>query len=171
MATKVLQSEIWAARDNDDNKLFLYANKPIYNEKNKFYQDIKHDKGNDSIQNFIKTIFCRRHVPREIEQMLNLTTIDKPYKIALEITFTDLPDSSDSSSDSSEESSPTLEIKRAKEAVHTCCNCVLLTKKDYREILKKLEDLKKVENAYSNLKGAYFDLKGSLKAILNQFDE
>lgn len=32
MATKVFQSKIWAARDNN-NEVHLYADKPIYNEQ------------------------------------------------------------------------------------------------------------------------------------------
>ena len=155
MATKVFQSKIWAARDNN-NEVHLYADKPIYNEEYGIYQDTEYNK-DDPAQKIINTIFCKKYLPKEIEQMLNLTTIDKPYEIELEITFTDLPDV-----DRVGLPYRTEMLQKAANAVREYTDCLLITKHELSELKARIRDLEQIKEAYFALKS---ELKLALKDI------
>ena len=155
MATKVFQSKIWAARDNN-NEVNLYTDKPIYNEQFGVYQDTKYDK-DDPTQKIINTIFCKKYLPKEIEQILNLTTIDKPYEIELEITFTDLPDV-----DRVGLPYRTEMLQKAADAVREYTDCLLITKHELSELKARIRNLEQIKEAYFVLKS---ELKLALKDI------
>ena len=155
MATKVFQSKIWAARDNN-NEVHLYADKPIYNEQYGIYQDTEYNK-DDPAQKIINTIFCKKYLPKEIEQMLNLTTIDKPYEIELEITFTDLPDV-----DRVGLPYRTEMLQKAADVVREYTDCLLITKYELSELKARIRDLEQIKEAYFALKS---ELKLALKDI------
>lgn len=145
MATKVFQSKIWAARDNN-NEVHLYADKPIYNEQYGIYQDTEYNK-DDPAQKIINTIFCKKYLPKEIEQMLNLTTIDEPYEIELEITFTDLPDV-----DRVGLPYRTEMLQKAANVVREYTDCLLITKYELSELKARIRDLEQTRDNYLSLK-------------------
>lgn len=95
MATKVFQKDIWVARD-DDKSLWSFLAKPIKNKEKGayFYKNFDAFLKEDNIL-FVSCLYHQNLT--NIQKELNLTNINKPYKIKVKIIFENLPDSSDSS--------------------------------------------------------------------------
>lgn len=139
MATKEFQKDIWIARDLDES-LWGFFSKPEKNENGDYFS-----RKEDPYDRMFEHL-CNKKLT-DLQEELNLTNIEEPYKIKVTIIFEDLPDVNKAGLPYRPET-----LKKAANVVREYTDCLLITKYELSELKARIRDLEQTRDNYLSLK-------------------